>query len=401
MKSYRFYLTPTPPFRLDFTAWALRRRGENAVDRWDGETYRRVLVLGRGPAMVAVRQTRPANGPRIEVAITGAGAGTSTKSAVIAALERLLGLRIDLAGFYRFAESDSRLSRLAARFGGMKPPRFPTVFEALVNAIACQQVTLTLGIQLLNKVAAHYAVSGDNGYAFPRPGDLAERRPDDFRRLGFSRQKGRAIIELARSVAWGRSDLEALAEKDDEEAIDRLREHRGIGRWSAEYALLRGLGRTHIFPGDDVGARNRLQRLFGLHQKLDYAAVARRLHHLSPYAGLVYFHLLLDGLAEAGRLEEPAELRSFSGGQAMAHDFKVGDHVEWNSEAGRVRGTILKKLTSETEFKGYLRHASKDEPQYLIKSDKTDHLAMHKGSALKKIRATAKRSTRRPKGRSG
>ena len=57
----------------------------------------------------------------------------------------------------------------------------------------------------------------------------------------------------------------------------------------------------------------------------------------------------------------------------MAHDFKVGDHVEWNSEAGRVRGTIKKKITSEITFKGYTVHASKEEPQYLIKSDKTDH----------------------------
>jgi hypothetical protein len=69
----------------------------------------------------------------------------------------------------------------------------------------------------------------------------------------------------------------------------------------------------------------------------------------------------------------------------MAQGFKVGDHVEWNSEAGRVRGTIKKKITSESTFKGYKVHASKEEPQYLIKSDKTDHMAMHKGSALKKI----------------
>ncbi len=70
---------------------------------------------------------------------------------------------------------------------------------------------------------------------------------------------------------------------------------------------------------------------------------------------------------------------------AMADSFKIGDHVEWNSEAGRVRGTILKKITSEIQFKGYTVHASKQQPQYLIKSDKTEHLAMHKGSALKKI----------------
>jgi len=70
----------------------------------------------------------------------------------------------------------------------------------------------------------------------------------------------------------------------------------------------------------------------------------------------------------------------------MAGNFKIGDHVEWNSEAGRVRGTIKKRITSRITFKGYVVHASKDEPQFLIKSDKTDHLAMHKPSALKKIR---------------
>jgi hypothetical protein len=69
----------------------------------------------------------------------------------------------------------------------------------------------------------------------------------------------------------------------------------------------------------------------------------------------------------------------------MVNDFKVGDQVEWNSEAGRVQGTIKKKITSEIEFKGYTVHASKEEPQYLIKSNKTEHLAMHKSSALKKI----------------
>ena len=69
----------------------------------------------------------------------------------------------------------------------------------------------------------------------------------------------------------------------------------------------------------------------------------------------------------------------------MKEDFKVGDHVGWNSEAGRVRGRIKKKITSGITFKGYTVHASKEEPQYLIKSDTTDHLAMHKGSALQKL----------------
>jgi hypothetical protein len=69
----------------------------------------------------------------------------------------------------------------------------------------------------------------------------------------------------------------------------------------------------------------------------------------------------------------------------MKKAFKVGDHVEWNSEAGRVRGHIIEVITSPIQFKGYTRHASEKEPQYKIKSDKTDHIAIHKGSALTKL----------------
>jgi DUF2945 family protein len=65
--------------------------------------------------------------------------------------------------------------------------------------------------------------------------------------------------------------------------------------------------------------------------------------------------------------------------------FRQGDHVSWNSEAGRVRGRITRVITTKIRFKGYTVHASKNEPQYEIKSDKTDHIAMHKGSALRKL----------------
>jgi hypothetical protein len=69
----------------------------------------------------------------------------------------------------------------------------------------------------------------------------------------------------------------------------------------------------------------------------------------------------------------------------MSHDFEVGDHVRWNSEAGHVSGTITKVHTSDFDYKGHPRRASADDPQYEIKSDKTDHIAAHKGSALTRI----------------
>ena len=70
----------------------------------------------------------------------------------------------------------------------------------------------------------------------------------------------------------------------------------------------------------------------------------------------------------------------------MVKTFTVGDHVSWNSEAGRVSGNIIKVHGADVDYKGHLHHASRDKPQYEIRSDKTDHIAMHKGSALRLIR---------------
>lgn len=75
----------------------------------------------------------------------------------------------------------------------------------------------------------------------------------------------------------------------------------------------------------------------------------------------------------------------------MSKTFKRGDHVEWNSEAGRVRGVILKKVVSDVRYKGYVHHASRAEPQYFIGSDKTDHVAIHKGQALRHIKPSTRR----------
>jgi DNA-3-methyladenine glycosylase II len=190
----------------------------------------------------------------------------------------------------------------------MRPPRFATVFEGVINAIACQQLTLTLGIRLLSRLAVACGTAigeGDEAvHAFPRPEALARLSPAALRQFGFSRQKGRAMIELAQSAAEGRLDLEGLAALSDDEAVKRLCELRGVGRWTAEYVLLRGLGRPHVFPGDDVGARNNLQRWLRLRKTLDYEGVRRVMAGWADYAGLVYFHLLLDRLAAAGYLSE-------------------------------------------------------------------------------------------------
>ncbi len=371
MVSTSFVLRPKPPFRLDLTVWALRRRPDNAVDCWEGQTYRRVLVLPRReltrsgsetplvPVAVAVRQTGSRDDPWLEVTVRTAAVGTHALSVmqadVTAVLHRVLGLSVELARFYDLAADDAHLAPLAERFCGFKPPCFPTLFECLCNAIACQQITLTFGIRLLNRLAAAYGLpicgpptadkaatdlsstgtksgpgdkatrTGDTGpaHAFPMPAELARADALSLRAIGFSQQKVRALLELAAVARGGMGSTDgqgepapsdqleskraALADLDDAAAVAWLRQFRGVGRWTAEYTLLRGLGRVHVFPGDDVGAREHLRRWLQLPWPLDYNGVRQVVAAWAPYAGLVYFSLLLDRLATQGYIAEDAK----------------------------------------------------------------------------------------------
>ena len=305
----RLVINVSPPFRLDYVVWALRRRAHNEIDRFDQGCYRRVLCLADGPAEVTVRQNLTAEAPSLAVELRSpAGPGSSAADAEARpVLQRMLGLGTDLDGFYRVAASDARLNALAARFRGMRPPCFPTVFEAVVNAVACQQLSLDVGIHLLSRLARRFgpAVPGPvTQYGFPAPGQLADTDPAELRALGFSTAKARTIIAVAGQVADGTLDLEALRDADDDEAMGTLLGLPGIGRWSSEYVMLRGLARYHVLPGDDVGDRNNLRRRFGLAEDAGYDAVASLSRRWQPYAGLVYFHLLLDALAARGDLEE-------------------------------------------------------------------------------------------------
>lgn len=272
-----------------------------------------MLAIQNKAVLVSVTQSGSVDAPRLDITASGAHLPASVKAAVAAALAKLLGLRADLKAFYQLAAEHSRLHELASRFRGLKPPRFPAVWEGLVNGIACQQLSLSVGILLLNRLAKQHGLPfGDDEErrAFPRPEDLAAAAPESIRSLGFNGAKTRELIELGREIASGQLDLESLTDLDNTSATSRLLELPGVGRWTAEYVLLRGMGRTDVFPGDDIGARNNLARWLRLRKPLDYNRVMRAVRKFSPYGGLIYFHLLLDGLERAGYLQPETGMAS-------------------------------------------------------------------------------------------
>jgi len=301
-----FDLHPHPPYRLDFTVWALRRRRRNEIDRWDG-SYRRALLIGGRPVAARAEQLGTAHQPIVRVRLLGHGGySPSERAEARAQMIRLLGIDVDIENFYDLADAHPLTRRLKDRFLGVRAPRFPSVLEALVNAVANQQLSLEVGLTLLNRLAATLgsaAPGGDGLVAFPTADAILAASPDSLNALGFSRRKAEYLHAIAHAVVTGDLDDAVFETMSRDQATRRLTEVRGVGRWSAEYVLLRGLGRLDVYPGDDVGARNKLRRFFGLDHDPSYDEVAALLRPWEPCTGLLYFHLLLDGLAERGEVD--------------------------------------------------------------------------------------------------
>lgn len=314
-------------FRLDYTVWALRRRPNNIMDNWDGQYYQRVFVLDKKALLVTVNQVKQKNKSFLRVS-SSSQIDAKIKKKISNLLIKMLGIAIDLKPFYKLAAKETYLKMLVKQFKGVKPVRFESIFEALVNAIACQQLSLNVGIIILNRLSEKFGKrcqifsKGNHTlgkekqkfkkqfadtnkkiyYSFPTANRIQRCKVRELKALGFSTQKSKTIIEISKTYSKNPVYFETLSYKTKTEIIKSLSNFKGIGRWSAEYTMLRGFGRIDIFPGDDVGAQNNLKRIFHISKKLRYEQISKLTRKWHPYEGFVYFHLLLDKLSNEGFL---------------------------------------------------------------------------------------------------
>lgn len=301
MFSTSFILEPVQPFRLDYTVWALRRREKNQIDYWDGKTYTRVVLIDSHPVMIQVTQPDQTGDLHVQAFHYR---DIHIQDQVAELLTKMLGLNIDLQFFYELSETNPYLNSLVQKFKGVKPPRFPTFFEGLANAVACQQVSLESGLSLLNNLTHSYGqpfnlVDGVR-HAFPEPEALVNHEPADFRKLGFSQSKSWALHGVAVDILENKDFYEGLESHARDEIFIHLSDLKGIGRWSVEYAMLRGLGRIDILPGDDIAVTKSLKSILQLDEIPDYNKMKELEVSLYPYGGMIYFHLILNKLEEKG-----------------------------------------------------------------------------------------------------
>ena len=285
MRNLRVTLRPSPLVNFALTARVLRRSPRNLVDRVDDDgIWTRAVVLSEGPALLQGRQ----HGATLTFDAAPARAGD--RRAIEAFVTRLFSLDLDPAPFWRRVRREPGLVELARRCAGLRPQRFPTLFEALANGICCQQLSLAAGMTRLGHLSERFGVrtSDDTRVGPPEPRRVAKARLSTLQQAGLSARRAAQLRDLAR-LPLERFEHE-LAALPDAEARARLLELPGIGPWTADYVLLRGLGRLDVFPSGDVGAAHTLGRILG--RVIEPPDAVRFAARFAPLRGMLYYCML-------------------------------------------------------------------------------------------------------------
>lgn len=289
------------PYRLDLTVNALRRLPSNRVDVLtpDGE-YLRVLGDVAEPRVVRVRQPNPQT---ISILVEGS---RREHPRLLALVRRMLGVEVDLTRFYHAASGIQWLHPLVLRMRGVRPPRYPTLWEACVNAIVFQQVSLAAASTIMGRLTTGLGElvehDGVRLYRFPDIEQVQRTRDPLLRAAGLSAAKLAALRRVGDALERGALDEVQLEERPSPDAAALLRRIKGIGPWTAAVILLRGLGRLDVFPANDISVARNLALVGGAPPR-DVTAV---LEALGPERGMLYYHLLL------ARLEARAGLSRFA-----------------------------------------------------------------------------------------
>lgn len=323
----RFQIVPRQPFAFDLALAYLSRSPSTIVEVITPTSYRRPLRRltrhGTGVALLDVRTG--AESSALEVTVTGSDLDDEDTRGVETLVRQLFHLDDDLAPFYEAIQADPTFSALARDCRGLRPVLIPDLFETIVWAIIGQQINVQFAAKckraLVERFGEVATIDGQSYRLFPEPARLAEIPEAELAAIQFSRQKIRYVLGLSREVAAGRFNLDELRREAPEAALTRLQQILGVGRWTAEYVLMRGLGHRDVIPAGDGGLRRIIGERYGFGRsasETEVRALAERWAGWRGYAAFYWWYALQLRLPTPGPIplwtdanRTPKEVSSF------------------------------------------------------------------------------------------
>jgi DNA-3-methyladenine glycosylase II len=291
-------IRPLQPFDFELSA-TIFAGGDPQIRTYEHGTFWQVFRVQSNLTLVTINSRGTVAEPELTVELRAHEELSSADTKRLEeAVSTLFNLQVDLNPFYNEVKPDPVLSRLTTKLRGLKSPATPTVFEALVDSIIEQQIALNVAHRLEQNVIKTFGdtleLNGKVYYAFPTPNAIAAAPVEQLRACGLSMRKAEYIRGVATSLVKGELDLEHFkAYENPNEIITEMMKLRGIGRWTAELTMLRGMQQLDALPADDLGLRRHIAHFY-CHDRPISGTEARRIaERWGRWKGLAAFYVLM------------------------------------------------------------------------------------------------------------
>lgn len=288
----KFYTKPKSPYNFDLVAALYSRFPTQCVDIYSEGEYKRLIRLKNKNHFVKVVSVGSVKKPKLEVEViprVGEEVARNTINWIVGANE-------DISNFYKIGLKDKKFAQIINDLYGLRAPKTPSVFEALIIAITEQQIALPVALAIRKRLIEKYGdsveVEGKKYYAFPTPEQLSRARPSDIRALKFSTRKAEYIVNVSKMISSGKVNLEDMRGWNTDKILDTLTPIRGLGPWSVEYMMCRGMGRYDALPAADIGLRASVTKYLNKKERVSEEGVRKLLEPFGKYKGHAAFYLI-------------------------------------------------------------------------------------------------------------
>ena len=290
-------IIPKSPFNFELSV-KIFSNGDPQIQRYEKGFYWQLIWLNNKLVLITVRSLGSVDKPELSVSIKPDNE-LNKKDRVLARkiLTLIFNLDFDLKYFYEDMHEDSIMSKLTLKLRGLNNPTTPTFFEAIVSSMIEQQISLKAARSIETKMIKEFGnilqLDGETYYSFPTPETLSNLEKEDLRGSGLSFRKAEYVTGLSKSIEENKLDLNELKTKSTSEIISELLKIRGIGVWTAELAVIRGIHRLVALPADDIGLRRVVSHYYNNDEPISADELRRIAKGWGRWSGLAAFYLVV------------------------------------------------------------------------------------------------------------
>ena len=287
-----------PPFNFELSA-QIFSDGDEQIRRFEEGRFWQVIRIENKLALASVESGGTVEKPKLNVELKTINRLTEEDKKNAAKIVKcLFNLGFDLADFYEETKNDKTMSLLAKKLFGLKSPTTQFAFEALVDSIVEQQISLKVANAFERRIVKKWgeALTLEDGtyYAYPTPKSLAAATQQELRSVGLSERKAEYIRNAASLILQGKLDLETLKCRESaDEIIEELDKVRGIGVWTAELTMIRGMQRLEALPADDLGLRRTISHYYCGGKQITSREARNIAENWGKWKGLAAYYLIV------------------------------------------------------------------------------------------------------------